>query len=364
MGDLIFRTVAAKCTAIAFLAAGWAGAASAQAMPPGQPEAEATPAPAPAPVPRAVRIALVNLKDAATAGAIATSEPVRSSWRHTFGAERKTEVRGQRLDPSSWAADVVLIQGFSSLRETRKLFPARGWKLVMPRQLVDAQTTVKQAERPPATAIAVRHRLGLRVAGQELKLDPGTGTAVRLLVAGSPVWLMSAAPVAEDSPAVEAWLDAKKALGEQTVIGGRLPAGLPRDRGSAVEFAPKSEVVRPPTMPVLIASGERRLVQGGTRAYARFPAATPPSPCGGSPGAADAIVVDQQIGDRLKPDTGGWIVTLRKPPPPAAADLAAGPLSASQIRSGPAPAAKPAATAAPAPAPQPAVCVLILDLGV
>lgn len=328
-------------------------------------------APAPAPPSRSVRVALVNLEDAASIGAIPSSEPVRAVYRHTFGAERKTIPVTQRLDPTAWAADVVLIQGFSSLRETRKLFPARGWKLVMSRQLVDAQTTAKQADRPPATAIAVRHRLGLRIAGQELKLDPGTGTAVRVLVAGSPVWFLSVAPpTGESATVIEAWIDARHAAGEQSVIGGRLPAALPRERGAAAPFSPRGITARAPSMPALIASGERRLVDGTGKSHARFPAASPPSPCGGSPAGADAIVVDQQIGDRMKPDTGGWLVTMRKPAPPTEATgqqaAPAGPLSAAQIRAATPAQGKAAPATAPAspPKPQPAACILILDLGV
>lgn len=348
----------------------------------GKPAAE-LPEPPSQPVARALRVALFNLQDAQAAGAVPKFEsPVRATWRHTFGAERRTlETQGPpRLDPMAWSADVVLLQGFTHPRETRRLFPARGWKLVMPRPLIDARAVAAPAANPnaaarPSTAIAVRHKRGVRIAGFDAQLDPAVGTAVRLQVAGAPVWFLSVAQPDSGAAAIEVWLDARRAAGEQVVLGGRLPASLPRDRGASVKYAPKAATERPAAVAALLASGERRLVDGGAKAFARFPAANPPSPCGGSPAGADAIVVDQQIADRMQPDSGGWIVTLKKPAPaaPAATGMAApAPQPAPQPQSKPGSPAKVQAsvpppapiTAPPAPVLPSAVCVLLLDMGV
>ena len=130
---------------------------------------------------KGLRIASWNLSDAAKTGVIAREEPVTKSWRNTFGAERriaaKPKFAGDRLQ-----ADVVLLQGVTSVREVRQIFPARGWKLILSRQVLKLgngrlnQDSAVAGEQT-ITAVAVRYQLRLRVTALE-HLDNLDGTQV------------------------------------------------------------------------------------------------------------------------------------------------------------------------------------------
>ncbi|MGQ0671434.1 MAG: hypothetical protein ACT4N2_00940 [Hyphomicrobium sp.] len=175
----------------------------------------------------------------------------RPSWRTSFGSEFRPRQPRFRA-AASVEADVVLIQGVSSVREARRLFPPRFWKLVVSRQLLASDDPLDPWSRDatsanPTTAVAVRYQQGLRVTGQDhlLKLaaPEGTdaslltgarpaGTAVRLNMLGRTLWVVSAelppgcrrADVAAcpERSALESWRQARRENGEATYAGGRI----------------------------------------------------------------------------------------------------------------------------------------------
>lgn len=242
-----------------------------------------------------LRIASWNLADAATAGVVAREEPVKRRWRNTFGAERriaaKPKFSGDRLK-----ADVVLLQGVRSVREVRQIFPARGWKLILSRQVLELgdgrlnQATTVDGEMA-ITAVAVRYQLRLRVTALEhlsgldgitevaadsngfgVEVDaadapgddpdpmtiqpPATaeggedageqfpdGVALRLTYSGFVIWVVSAelpsrcrtetAPC-EPAARLKAWADSKRAEGYDVIIGGQLDPTLRQAGPNAV----------------------------------------------------------------------------------------------------------------------------------
>lgn len=164
--------------------------------------------------------------------------PAKTSWRTTFGSERRT--RAPPPEPAAAPvidADAVLLQGVTDARALRRLFPAREWRLVVSRQMLRSSE-----DTDPVTAVAVRAREGLRVTGREFLLDPtsegasafpggiAAPTAVRLSERGHSVWLLSVAlsagcsaqkapcPVREK---IDTWQRAKGAAGERTITGGK-----------------------------------------------------------------------------------------------------------------------------------------------
>ncbi|MDX2260054.1 MAG: hypothetical protein NW205_14215 [Hyphomicrobiaceae bacterium] len=160
--------------------------------------------------PGRLRIASWHLGDAARVGALAAAEPAGGpAWRHTFGAERRLakvrEEDGGRLD-----ADVVLLQGIVSVRDVRLMFPARGWRLILSREILRAErdasgeTDRLRPERAPAVAIAIRHQRTVKITLIEHPLrgnppggaagaaGPVPAVAVRLVHERGQAWLMSA----------------------------------------------------------------------------------------------------------------------------------------------------------------------------
>ncbi|MCH9806930.1 MAG: hypothetical protein K0U74_04295 [Alphaproteobacteria bacterium] len=232
-----------------------------------------------------LRIASWNLADAEEAGAIERPKRTEKRWRTTFGAELRSRPRsnfaGGRLK-----ADVVLLQGVASIREVRRIFPARDWKLIVSRQIlkfgrgrlnVDSELTGKRT----TTAIAVRYQRQLRVTGLEHLLDlsdvdedvreqdanaPASvaaeetaqraatsegsndkvaGIAARLSFSGSVLWVLSAVlPEAcrtsgggcRPVQRLRNWANNKRADGFGVVIGGRLQADI-RQPGDASSCA-------------------------------------------------------------------------------------------------------------------------------
>ena len=187
---------------------------------PGDDDTEGAPGTVPA-VPPApfgpLRIASWHLEDAKTAGALAMLPDLDHAWRHTFGAERRT-APASTFDAATLDADVVLLQGVRRISDARLLFPAREWRLVVSRQLLAPVLTPRAANRflldevvpgrPATTAIAVRFKRGLRVAGQahitevvvpiaapadaRAPRETPAALAVRVLVDRKPLWVVSA----------------------------------------------------------------------------------------------------------------------------------------------------------------------------
>ncbi len=122
-----------------------------------------------APVKQELRVVSWHLDDAIKAGMLSRPTQKKKTWRHTFGAERET-APAVRFDPVNLKADVVLLQGVRSLREVRRLFSARKWKVIASRQLLKSLDDVHTGRRSkPAeygtTAIAIRFQKGVRVTG-------------------------------------------------------------------------------------------------------------------------------------------------------------------------------------------------------
>ncbi|MCB1503783.1 MAG: hypothetical protein KDJ47_02305 [Hyphomicrobiaceae bacterium] len=153
-----------------------------------------------------------NLQTASKAGAIDIIPAPEHVWRHTFGAERRSPSRAN-FDIATLDADVVLLQGMRLISHVRLLFPARGWRVIVSRQSL--RPVHAPAGAPPGwgnmkrtltTAIAVRYRRGVRIAGQDHILEtsvrhpvsdgepPETAAAVavRLRVEGQTIWVVSA----------------------------------------------------------------------------------------------------------------------------------------------------------------------------
>lgn len=188
---------------------------------------------------------IVSFDLAAAPGAVKPPPPEKPSWRTTFGAEIRSVLR--RDTPAiSLDADVVLLQGLSSIRDVRRHFPAREWKLVASRQLLSGSEESEAASSDvsavvPTTAVAVRFQKGLRIAGQEHLMDlaaadgvsgeqkPVAGTAVRLIMDGRPIWVVSVSLSQHCAGSnakclakqrLSRWRNQRRLLGEETVIGG------------------------------------------------------------------------------------------------------------------------------------------------
>ncbi len=199
-------------------------------------------------------------------------EPSQPVWRHTFGAERRAEATAVR-QPVRFSADIVVLQGVTSLAPVRQMFPARRYQVLASRQLLQQAATVAAGAEPAGTtALAVRRDTGLRVTAQDhligaAELAAGAGvaaaaaTAVRLSGSGRALWVM-AFDLAQGCPAgtppadaaagvcpaakpqldaLEAWLSVRLDAGETVILAGRLhrPLGaapLPGHLGRLARF--------------------------------------------------------------------------------------------------------------------------------
>ena len=121
-------------------------------------------------------IASWNLEDAVASGAIKRRKKKRAVWRHTFVPHQRKFQGSSRLDKTLVNADIVMLQGVNSIREARKLFPARRWKLIVSRAILKVARGRGPFQRImpegfATTAIAVRYQLGVRVTAQEHLLE-------------------------------------------------------------------------------------------------------------------------------------------------------------------------------------------------
>jgi hypothetical protein len=217
-------------------------------------------------------VASWNLDTARKAGVL--REPKAAAprtWRHTFGAERRSPEK-VAFDARTLDADVVLLQGVDRIADVRRLLPARAWKLVVSRQLAERPAAEVGARLALATAVAIRYRQGLRVTGQQHVTDlaapaalglsdaaaaGAAGTAVRLVVDGRTMWLVSVSLAATcQKPAtlcptrdkLEEWIAARRLAGEAVVVGGRAGATVPGaeqlgacGEQSIARYAPRSD---------------------------------------------------------------------------------------------------------------------------
>ncbi|MGE8942730.1 hypothetical protein ACO2I3_12520 [Leptospira interrogans] len=212
--------------------------------------------PPPPPVPRGpIELSIASMDLGSTKPAVAetvSAQPqpaaeTRSAWRHTFGAERRAVVKTVRK-PAGFSADIVVLSGVTSVAQARQVFPARNYHLVLSRQIL-AQTADGRPPETGVTAIAIRRSGDLRVTANdhvtELAGKPAdhttsafaAGTAVRLIAAGRPLWVLALdlAPACADAsnagtPActmsaqqltvLEDWVTARQASGEAVVLAG------------------------------------------------------------------------------------------------------------------------------------------------
>ncbi|MCL4764680.1 MAG: hypothetical protein KJZ80_00420 [Hyphomicrobiaceae bacterium] len=214
-----------------------------------------------------LRIASMNVSGRQIAASPPEALP-QSSWRHTFGSERVAARTARQ--PVRFSADVVVLQGVTSLAPVRQMLPARKYHLVVSRQILQQADTVATPVEPVGTtALAIRRDSGLRVTAQDHLLgtaEPPAGaemaaaaTAVRLTGSGRTLWVM-ALDVAqgcagETSPedvapcqaakrqldAIDAWLSDRLGAGETVILAGRFhrpfgTARLPGPLGKLIRF--------------------------------------------------------------------------------------------------------------------------------
>jgi hypothetical protein len=192
----------------------------------------------------------------------------KAAWRTSFGSERRGTITVAPA-PAEFDADLVLIQGLTSVREARQAFPARTWRLIVSRQVLENDDPLgpwaeEAVSDRPATAVAVRYQAALRVTAQEHLLDlaaldvtganaserPAAGTAVRLNWGNKTFWAISVdltsgcVKAAQDCGALnrlQAWKNEKLRASENILIGGQwdLPSS---------DFLPPPPVRRPSRM--------------------------------------------------------------------------------------------------------------------
>lgn len=129
----------------------------------------------------------------------APAASARSSFRHTFGAERRGSEEARiapraRLDAR---ADVYLLSGVTSAATVRRLFPASEWHVVLSRQL--ALPAAERGSDRGTTGVAIRVSETIRVMrldhvatdlGRPLRGEVAT-TAALLRVSGQSIWIVA-----------------------------------------------------------------------------------------------------------------------------------------------------------------------------
>ena len=197
--------------------------------------------------------------DGQPAPATTPTQP-RVTWRHTFGAERRTATWRQ-LAQAGFEADVIALQGVSGMRAARRLFPVRRYRAIVSQQLLAPSAgigagsygiPVFRDDAPATTAMVLRKRRGVRPAGFKHFLprptrpnasEAAAGTpptvailAVRLRAYHRSVWIASIDSGTcreEKAPPCAAWLDlrtrfidwARRAVDEKSalLLAGRWP---------------------------------------------------------------------------------------------------------------------------------------------
>jgi hypothetical protein len=201
-----------------------------------------------------LRLVSINLARADPGAEARPAPAAKPSWRTTFGSERRTESKPS-LKTGAIDADVVLLQGVTSVRAVRQLFPARDWRLVVSRQMLGADDPMdswsREAVSPvPTTAVAVRYQEGVRVTGQEHLLElsspagdgvtrprPAAGTALRIQFEARTLWVLSLDLTAEscgskepdcvEPAALQRWREKRQEAQEGAVLGGSLTSRQP-----------------------------------------------------------------------------------------------------------------------------------------
>jgi hypothetical protein len=124
------------------------------------------------------------------------------AWRHTFGAERRSPA-WRKAGAAKIDADIIAVQGVTSLRGIRARFDAKRFHVITSRQLLTRATATSagivtaRSDAPPTTAIIYRRRKGLHSSGvrhflpNPAKHEPPAITAFRLRVHRKMFWVAS-----------------------------------------------------------------------------------------------------------------------------------------------------------------------------
>ena len=183
-------------------------------------------------------------------------DSARPAWRTTFGSERHTREKERRMaGPLAIDADVVLLQGLTSMRIVRRMFPAREWRLIVSRQILERDDPLDPWSQDaisnvPTTAVAVRFQTSVRVSAQDHLLElaapeaasgtaggekPAAATAVRITTAGHSLWVVSVALTQACLAAgvtcaaqehLESWRRTHRIAGDLTLVGGLMRAAF------------------------------------------------------------------------------------------------------------------------------------------
>jgi len=218
---------------------------------------------------RAFQLRIASMSAAGARNETAKAEAPGPSWRHTFGSERRTE---EKLRPVPFSADVVVIQDVTNLGPVRQMLPARSYRVVASRQILENANPARQGAEVATTAIAVSRSAALRAVAHEHLLelaDPpseaslplSAAIAVKLLNRNGAFWVITldvaACPLGSalgdiaceaakrQLDLVDAWLTNKLAAGETVIVAGRFQRtlgddSLPGKLGQLNRF-PKSE---------------------------------------------------------------------------------------------------------------------------
>ena len=199
----------------------------------------------------AMHLSIASLSMAGRSAKAAPAEPEQkqATWRHTFGAERRT-VQSTARRPASFTADIIVMSDVTSMTQARQVFPAASYHIVLSRQILNQTGDAQASPGPGVTAVAIRRARDLRVttmdhltqladapAGSTLPLS--AGTAVRVIANGAPVWIVSVdlaesctstAEGEQNSPQcsaatqqldkLEAWAAERRGSGEAVIVAG------------------------------------------------------------------------------------------------------------------------------------------------
>jgi len=184
-----------------------------------------------------------NLQDALASGAIKRRSHKRAVWRHTFVPHQRKFQGSTQLDKTLHNADIVMLQGVNSIREARKLFPARRWKLIVSRAILKVARgrgpfPRMMPEGFATTAIAVRYQLGVRVTGQEHLLELAKADEEENGDTDGPTGSLAVSPTPSSGNLAR---DAKAANGSRQEPSP-LP-GLPAQAGLAVRVLTNGQMI-------------------------------------------------------------------------------------------------------------------------
>ena len=199
----------------------------------------------------AMHLSIASLSMAGRAPKAAPAEPEQkqATWRHTFGAERRT-VQSTARRPASFPADIIVMSDVASMTQARQVFPAASYHIVLSRQILNQTGDAQMTPGPGITAVAIRRARDLRVTTMEhltqladapagATLPLSAGTAVRVIARGEPVWIVSVdladscistagveqtradcTAATQQLDKLEAWAAERRGSGEAVILAG------------------------------------------------------------------------------------------------------------------------------------------------